>query len=332
MMKVCVTGGAGMIGSALVKSLTQAGHDVLVVDNLWRGRLEYLRNDVPAFPVDEAFFNVDLADPSATGLMVQLLQNCDALIHLADIVAGIGYVFKHQYDIFRINNVINTNVIRACAQAGVPRVLYAGTACSFPKSLQRSLDSVLREDQLFPAEPESAYGWSKLIGTLELEFMAEARGTAVTTLMLHNVYGPNCDVDPRTSQVIPSLIRRMIELDEGGQLAVWGSGRQGRAFVHVDDVVVAFRSALEKDGLPRVIQIGPGECTSIRQLVELLRDEVLRKDVKIYYDLTKPEGDLGRCADCGVASDALGWRPEVSLELGLADTAQWIEKQLRVIA
>jgi GDP-D-mannose 3', 5'-epimerase len=330
-MKVCVTGGAGMIGSRLVRALVERGDEVTVIDNLWRGRLRYIEA-VPGFDTDGAFHRHDLADPACIEAVTRLFAGCDAVVHLADIVAGIGYVFNNQYEIFRVNNLINTNVWRACANARAGRILYAGTACSFPQKLQLSLESVLREDQMLPADPESAYGWSKLIGTLELRYLAEQHGVRATTLVLHNVYGPNCDIDPRTSQVIPSVIRRIIELRDGEALTVWGSGRQGRAFIHVDDVAAAFTAALTGDGLPEIIQVGPDRCTSIRELVELLRDEVAGRDFGIEYDLTKPEGDIGRCADYSIAAASLGWQPRVSLAEGLAETYRWIDAEVAQLA
>lgn len=327
---ICVTGGAGMIGSRLVRALLESGDTVSVIDNLWRGQLRYL-TALDGFDAGTMFHDIDLSDPGAVSRTRDVLDGCDALVHLADIVAGIGYVFNNQYEIFRVNNLINTNVLRACADARTARVLYAGTACSFPRHLQMSLDSVLVESQLFPAEPESAYGWSKLAGTLELQFMAEQYDLTASTLMLHNVYGPNCDVEPARSQVIPSIIRRIIELEDGGTLSVWGSGKQGRAFVHVDDVTRAFVAALDCDAdqLAPVIQIGPGHCTSIRELVETLQ-RVASKNIRIEYDRTKPEGDIGRCADFSLAQRVLGWSPQVDLEAGLTETFDWIESELRI--
>jgi GDP-D-mannose 3',5'-epimerase len=329
--KICVTGGAGMIGSRLVRTLAEQGWDVVVVDNLWRGKLSNLEG-IAGFDAAKSFRLLDLAERTAIEPLSAILRSCHAVVHLADIVAGIGYVFNNQYEVFRQNNLINTNTFCACAEAGVKRILYAGTACSFPKNLQLSLTSVLTEKQLFPAEPESAYGWSKLMGSLELQFLAERHGIAASTLMLHNVYGPNCDLDPKRSQVIPSIIRRMLELPDDGTLVVWGSGNQGRAFIHVDDVTSAFMSALGKDALSPYIQIGPDYCTSIRELVETLRDRVIRKPLVIEYDTSKPEGDIGRCADYSLASRELGWKPRVSLKQGLAETVDWIADELRVPA
>jgi len=327
-MKVCITGGAGMIGSTLLTKLVGLGNDVIVIDNLWRGKKENI-DSIPNWDYNTSFFNIDLSDPTNENHIINAIQSCDVVIHLADIVAGIGYVFNNQYEIFKVNNQINSNLFSACAKSGIKKIIYAGTACSFPKDLQMSLTAVLKEEQLFPAEPESAYGWSKLMGTLELQYMAEKFNINVTTLMLHNVYGPNCDLDPKRSQVIPSIIKKMIELNPGEVLQVWGSGNQGRAFIHVDDIANAFILTLNKTDLPKIIQIGPSYCTSIKELVLTLRDKILKKDIEIFYDTTKPEGDLGRCADYSLANKTLGWEPLVSLENGLMTTTNWIEKQLK---
>jgi GDP-D-mannose 3', 5'-epimerase len=327
-MKICVTGGAGMIGSTLIRKLVRLDYNVSVIDNLWRGKLENL-NGIEDFNIKTDLHKVDISDNANVDTIAKIVKRSDIVIHLADLVAGISYVFNNQYDIFRINNAINTNLFHACALAEVPKIIYAGTACSFPKSLQRSLTSVLKENQLLPAHPESSYGWSKLMGTLELDFLKEKYKCIVSTLMLHNVYGPYCDIDPSRSQVIPSLIRKIIELPSGGILQVWGSGNQGRAFLYVDDVATAFIKAIEKDILPPVIQIGPSVCVSIRDLVHCLKDDIIMKNMELVFDTSKPEGDIGRCADYSLAKATLGWEPQVSLSVGLQTTYRWINSKLK---
>jgi nucleoside-diphosphate-sugar epimerase len=162
------------------------------------------------------------------------------------------------------------------------------------------------------------------MGSLELSYLAEKTGINFTTLILHNVYGRNCDIDPKRSQVIPSLIRRVNELKEGEDLVVWGSGNQGRAFLHVDDVVNGFIAALERENLPPVIQLGPNYCTSIRELATILINKTFQKKVGMVFDTTKPEGDIGRCADFSLAQEVLDWVPRITIELGLKDTADWV--------
>jgi GDP-D-mannose 3', 5'-epimerase len=325
-MKICVTGGAGMIGASLIRKLV-LNHKIVVIDNLWRGRKENI-TDIKNFNLENDFYNIDLSNNKEQEKLINVLKNVDTVIHLADIVAGIGFVFNNQYDVFHINNAINTNVFNACLKADVKKIIYANTACAFPKDLQAGLDSILREDQLFPAEPESAYGWSKLMGTLELRYLKEKSDIDVCSLFLHNVYGPYCDIDPERSQVIPAIIMKILEIDEGGTLQVWGSGNQGRAFIYVDDVVDAFIRAVNKNNLPEIIQIGPDKCTSIKELTLKLKDDVIKKEIEIFYDMSKPEGDKGRAADYSLAKKALGWEPAVSLEEGLKKTTKWILKTI----
>lgn len=328
MSKILVTGGCGMIGSNLSKRLVKEGHDVYVMDNLWRGKLEYLNdeNGEPVIDLKNNFFNVDIS----TGYQIDgVVFHMDYIVHLADIVAGIDYVFGNQGELFRQNNLINTHLFNSVRKAGAKQIkglIYVGTACSFPLTRQNSLDVVpLREEELFPALPESAYGWSKLMGQLEIGFLEKETGIPCCTLMFHNVYGSPCDYGER-SQVIPALIRKAIRYPEE-PFIVWGSGTQGRAFIHVDDIVEALVLALKKGWGHGWIQIGPSECTSIREIAEKVV-EISGKKIDIVYDTTKPEGDKARSADWSKAKEVLGWEPKVSLEEGLRKQYEWVKQQI----
>ena len=323
--RVLVTGGAGMIGSNLVRRLRELGSHVTVVDNLCRGTLDNLRdNGTPVIDLDEDFHQLDLAVP---GVLDSLLPPVDFVYHLADVVAGIGYVFSNQGGIFRQNVLINSNVIASVRAHPVRGLLYVGTACSFPAHLQSGVDArPLREADLYPASPESAYGWSKLMGQYEAELLEQETGIPVSVLILHNVYGTPTDFTAETGQVIPSLVRKAIRYPDE-PFVVWGSGSQGRAFVHVDDVVDALVAAADH-GLGRgAIQIGPDVCTSIREVAEQIV-AVSGKEIEIRYDLTAPEGDRGRCADFARANSTLGWSPRISLADGLGRLYEWMELQL----
>lgn len=324
---ILVTGGAGMIGSNLVKRLREKGHRVLVVDNLWRGRKENLLDERgrPVIDFRKEFFRIDLRQP---GALARIKIRPDAVVHLADIVAGIGYVFQNEGQIFRDNLLINTQTF-AWVRAIRPRTLvYVGTACSFPQQLQMSRTArPLREEQLYPAHPESAYGWSKLMGTYEADLLGRETGIRVSNLILHNVYGTPCDLGPR-SQVIPALALRVLRHPREA-FVVWGSGKQGRAFLHVDDAVRAILLALRKGWNRGPIQIGPASCTPIRAVAEQLV-KISGKKIPIHYDLSRPEGDQARCAHFGKARRLLGWKPEVSLLDGLTRLYGWIRQQKRV--
>lgn len=331
MKKILVTGGCGMIGSNLVKRLVKEGNDVYVIDNLWRGKLEYLndKNGNPVIDLKTHFYNIDL---SLARQADSIIYDVDYVIHLADIVAGIDYVFNNQGYLFRQNNLINSNIINSCRSAGKERIkgfIYVGTACSFPLTRQNSLDVIpLKEEELYPALPESAYGWSKLMGQLETDFLEQETGIPCCTLMFHNVYGSPCDFGER-SQVIPALIRKAINYPNE-PFIVWGSGSQGRAFIHVDDIVEAICLSMDQGWGHGHIQIGPSICTSIKEIAEAVV-KISGKDIEIFYDITKPEGDKARSADYTKAKRILGWEPKVSLEEGLRQQYHWVENQIKIV-
>ena len=317
-----------MIGSNLVKRLVKERHDVYVMDNLWRGKIDYLNDEAgkPMIDLDTHFYLVDIAKGDG---MDDVVSRMDYVIHLADIVAGIGYVFNNQGELFRQNNLINTNLFHSVRKAGKERIrglIYVGTACSYPLTRQNSLDVIpLREEELYPAMPESAYGWSKLMGQLEIGYLEKETGIPCCTLQFHNVYGSPCDYG-ECSQVIPALIRKAVNYPDE-PFNVWGSGEQGRAFIHVSDIVEALCMALEKGWGHGWIQIGPSECTSIKTVAEEII-KISGKDIKPFYDTTKPEGDKARCADYSKAKAILGWEPKVRLEDGLREQYEWVKNQI----
>ncbi|MBA4850530.1 NAD-dependent epimerase/dehydratase family protein [Emticicia sp. BO119] len=325
--RILVTGGAGMIGSNLVKRLLKEGYGVIVIDNLWRGKLDYLKDEEGQYVIDleNDFYDLDLSIPSTCD---DLAEKVDYIIHLADIVAGINYVFNNQGDLFRQNILINSNVIMSArkAKGNLKGFLYAGTACSFPLTRQNSLDVIpLREDELYPAFPESAYGWSKLMGQYETELLEKETGIPTCSLMFHNVYGSPCDFGER-SQVIPALIRKAINYPEE-KFIVWGSGEQGRAFIHVEDIVNGIVLSLKRGLGQGTIQLGPSICTSIKEIAYKVV-EISGKEIDVVFDTTKPEGDKARSADYTKAKDILGWEPMVSLQDGLKEQFAWIKSQI----
>jgi GDP-D-mannose 3',5'-epimerase len=323
-MKIVVTGGAGMIGSNLCARLLADGHDVVAIDNLWRGSLDNLRDTCGEAYARVTFVNADL---SAMGEWCEHLRDADCVYHLADIVAGIGYVFGNENSIFRRNLLINASVATACELMRVRRYVYVGTACSFPLHLQNGVDAApLKETDQFPAHPESAYGWSKLMGELDAGYMAKYAGIETVTLVFHNVYGTPCDYKSNRAQVLPALAYRALGARGGGSLEVWGDGRQGRAFVHVDDIVEALVLALSKGAGEGAIQIGPDVCTSIGDAAREIVG-IVGPNIALRFDTTKPTGDLGRCADYSKATRVLGWQPRVAFRDGLAAMIDWIARR-----
>ena len=324
--KILVTGGAGMIGSNLVKKLVDDGHNVFVADNLWRGKKEYLFSNKNKMVVTENnFYQIDLRNYENC---LKVTKDIDIVIHLADIVAGINYVFANESSVYRSNILINTNTLQACISNKVKKYIYAGTACSYPKSKQLNLNPPpFKEDDVYPAEPESAYGWSKLMGEYEAELAYNSGLIDIEILRLHNVYGSPAELDPSKSQVIPALCRKAIE-QKNEQLVVWGSGKQKRAFVHVDDVVNGFLKAIhKKTKFAGVIQLGPEYSTSIAEIAE--RIVLLSgKKIQIKFDISKPEGDFDRMANNLRAKQFLSWAPIIGLNEGLEKVYDWCKAKL----
>jgi GDP-D-mannose 3',5'-epimerase len=324
MKNVIVTGGAGMIGSNLCSKLLDLEYNVTVIDDLWRGKLENLKYTCGQNYSKIKFFNYDLSVKSD---WIDLFNSCDIVFHLADVVAGIGFVFANESFIFNKNLLINANVSEAVKANSIKRYIYVGTACSFPKDLQNNVDGKpLEEIQQFPADPESAYGWSKLMGELDCAFLNSSGFCDTVTLVLHNVYGSPCDYKSEKSQVIPSLINKALDSHLNDfKLDVWGNGEQGRAFVHVDDVVDALISSIDFGHNCGPIQIGPSICTRIKEIINIIRS-FFNYEIFINYQTDKPVGDVGRCANFTKAKNELNWEPKVSLNHGLFQLLEWVKK------
>ena len=326
--RILITGGAGFIGSWLVEALVRLGANVYVVDNLWRGSLDNLRKEGGSswISLDEQFILGDLRE-FHTALTACLKAKPDIVFHLADIVAGIDYVFANEPFIYRANILINTNVFTATKEANIPSLIYLGTACSYPNKLQELPGGTpLLEEQIYPADPESAYGWSKLMGEYEAELLEKNSDLQVGILRLHNVYGPGSILSIRRSQVIPSLIRKAVRFPKE-DFVVWGSGKQARDFVFVGDIVDALlRLPLKGMGVGP-IQIGTATQTTIAELASLII-EVSKKEIQLKFDLDKPEGDGGRSGDYSKANKILGWKVFTPLRDGLRQTYDWAKDQI----
>jgi len=323
--KVLVTGGAGQIGSNLVERLVGLGADISVADNLWRGkRRNLMRNGKPMIDMETRFHEVDLAE---RGACERVCAGQDVVIHLADVVAGINFVFGNQYFLFNRNALIDNHMIEAALHAGVGRYVYVGSACSYPADKQAVLDPPpFREEDVYPALPESAYGWSKLMGEYLCELAGQGGRMQTGVLRFHNVYGPGCEMSPEKSQVIPALIRKAIRHPHE-DFIVWGSGKQRRAFVFVDDAVEALVRVVERGMGKGAIQIGPDFSTSIREVAEQAV-AASGRDIPINFDTTKPEGDMDRAADWTKAREVLGWKPTVGIAEGIRRTYAWCEAEL----
>jgi GDP-D-mannose 3',5'-epimerase len=325
--RILVTGGAGFIGSWLVDALSRLGARVYVVDNLWRGSLENLKKEDSSSVIPPEQFHLGDLREYHVALSACLNARPDMVFHLADIVAGIDFVFANEPFLYRANTLINTNVYAAIQEVGIKNLIYLGTACSYSKKLQEKPGGPpLVEDQVYPADPESAYGWSKLLGEYEAELLARHTDLNLGILRLHNVYGPRAILSKKRSQVIPSLIRKAIRHPQE-EFVVWGSGKQARDFVFVGDVIDALLRLPLKGMGQGPIQIGTAVETTVAELASLIV-EVSGRSIDIVFDTTKPEGDGGRSGNYDRARKILGWDVQTSLRDGLGQTYAWAREQI----
>jgi GDP-D-mannose 3',5'-epimerase len=309
---VYVTGVAGMIGSNVARGLLETGLSVVGVDNFWRGTKRNI-----ADLLQQGNFSFRHADIISDRDWYRDMDQRSTLVHTADIVGGIGYVFANEWSVFQKNILINTQIARTVHEIKPRHLIYLGTVCSYPQHLQRSVDtSVLEEANKLPADPESGYGWSKLAGEIEFRLAIKDTATRFTVLDLHNVYGWPCIYRDSTSQVIPSLIFKALNAKDR-RLSVWGNGKQGRAFLHVTDVVSAVRAALSYSGSESTFMIGPDHCTTISEVARLIQAHPGIGIDEIVFDASKPTGDIGRFADSRRALRELGWTPKTEFRAGL---------------
>lgn len=310
-MRVLVTGGLGLQGSRIAKRMLQEDHEVVIVDDASRGRLENL-------PTGAKFERINLAEHSSE--LVRVFQDVDLVFHMAAQLYGVeGHIGK-DYRQMTTNLRIDLNVIEACVKKDVEGLVYPSTACVYPLSLQAAPDAPpLKEEQAFPAEAENAYGWAKLIGEMACREAYEENGLRVGIARLFNVYGTGEDWSPG-SHVVPELIRK--SLVDAPFLQVYGDGEQTRALTYVDDAVEGLIRLMERRRIPDPINIGNPDRVSVRRLAEIIL-EITGSTKRIVFDTSKPVGAVGRCPDISKARKLLGWEPKTSLRDGLVKTIMW---------
>ena len=318
-MKTVVTGGAGFIGSHLVKRLLDEGREVVIADDFSRGKPQNLLD----LGVRRGLRPVDLGDYQQA---LEILDGAESVFHLA---ARVGSVeFLHGSDVAELlalqtNLVIDANVLRACLTSGVKRLVYASSVSVYPIDIQRRYDVVFTEDDVRYVNPEGGYGWAKLLGEIQVRWMP---GLNAGIARIFNIYGENEHPD-EDAHVVPALIRKAI-LHPQEEFRVWGDGNQTRDLLYVADAVEALLALEGKAACPPVVvNIGSGEALPVKALVEKII-EISGKTIEPVYDPSKPVGPLSRTADVSRAKALLGWEPRVSLDEGLKRTFRWVDERL----
>ena len=296
---VYVAGHRGLVGAAITRALRKQGREVLT-----RSHAE-----------------LDLTDQRAVRTFFETTRPAAVFLAAAK-VGGIHANDAYPADFIRDNLLIQTNVIDAARTCGVGKLVFLGSSCIYP----RLAPQPMREDCLLtgPLEPTNQwYAIAKIAGIKMCQAYRRQYGFSAISLMPTNLYGPGDNFTPVNSHVIPGLMRRFHEAAQSGRdtVAVWGTGRALREFLHVDDMADASLLCFDRYDDEEIINIGSGEEVTIAELAALMA-RVTGFAGRVVFDDSKPDGTPRKALDIGRLR-ALGWQPSVPLADGLARTYRW---------
>lgn len=302
--KIYVAGHRGLVGSALVRRLTDGGYRNI----LTRTRAE-----------------LDLLDQRAV-LQFMSEQQPDYLFMAAAKVGGIQANNTSRADFLYQNLAIATHVVHAAHACGVNRMLFLGSSCIYP----RDCPQPIREEYLLtgPLEPTNEpYAIAKIAGLKLCETYNDQYDTQYVSAMPTNLYGPNDNFDLESSHVLPALMRKIhtARVNNAAEVVIWGTGKPRREFLHVDDLADGCVYLMESGQRDGIYNIGVGDDVSIRELAELIAD-VVGYTGRFTYDTDKPDGTPRKLLDVS-RMKSLGWQAKTTLRDGIAETYRWFQKQ-----
>ena len=301
-MKVIIAGSTGLVGSALSKVFTAAGHQVLG-----------LNRSV-----------VNLLDLQNTKHFIEA-RKPDLIVDAAAKVGGIGANNSNPVEFLSENLRIQSNLMEAAFSANVDKFIFLGSSCIYPRDCAQPI----KEEYLMTGpleETNSAYAIAKIAGIELVNSYRKEHGTHWISLMPTNLYGPRDNFDLTASHVLPAFIRRFIEAAESGadKVTLWGSGTPLREFLHVDDLAQAVVVASEKYDSSLHLNVGSGKDLTIKNLAEKVAAAAGFAG-KIEWDSSKPDGTPRKVLDVSRVK-ALGWKPTITLDEGITSTIAWYKE------
>ena len=316
-LKALVTGAGGFIGSHLVKLLKREGYWIRGVDLKYP---EFSKTEVDDFVIG------DLRDPRICDKVTD--QSFDELYQLAADMGGAGYIFTGDNDACVMHNsaTINLNMLESCRKVGVKNVFYSSSACIYPEHNQLDPDNPnCSEESAYPAAPDSEYGWEKLFS--ERLYMAYYRnyGLNIHIARFHNIFGEEGTWEGGREKAPAALCRKIAEAKEGGEIEIWGDGKQTRSFLYITECLKGIRRLVKSD-FRGPVNIGSDEMITINDLAKLIM-KIAGKNIGI-KNISGPTGVRGRKSDNKLIGEKLDWVPSCSLEAGLEETYPWIKAQV----
>lgn len=317
-MKALVLGAAGFIGNHLVSRLKQEGYYVKGID------LKY-----PEFNQSEAdeFVIGDLRDFNFCKNHIH--HHVNEIYQLAADMGGAGYLFSGDNDFNVVHNsaLINLNVSKLAIQQQIGKLFFSSSACIYPKYNQTDpLHPNCKEDTAYPADPDSEYGWEKLIS--ERLYLSAKRnyGLNVKIARFHNVYGPLGVFNNGKEKAPAALCRKVAEALDGSQIDIWGSGEQTRSFLYIQDCLDGIRKLMMSD-FAGPVNLGSEEKISLNDFAKLII-QISGKEL-IIKNVEGPVGVNGRTSDNTLANNKLKWQPKFSLKEGITQTFNWVNTQVK---
>ena len=316
-MRILVTGAGGFIGHHLVTHLKQQGHWVRGVD---LKRPEYAPTSADEFVIS------DLREASNARTAT---RHVDHVYALAADMGGMGYISANHAAILHNNALINLHTLDAAQQNGVARYLYSSSACVYPEFKQSdSAVTALKEDDAYPAQPQDAYGWEKLIAERLCMHYREDYGIETRIVRFHNIFGPLGTWDGGREKAPAAMWRKVAIAKLTGQteIEIWGDGEQTRSFCYIDDCLAGIERLMASD-CHDPLNVGQDRLITINELADIVCAAAGVTLAKRH--VAGPQGVRGRNSDNTKLRQVLGWEPQVSLEEGLSRTYEWIEEQVR---
>lgn len=330
MKRALVLGAGGFIGSHMARRLKNDGYWVRGVDLKYP---EFSKSECDEFQI------LDLRNVENVNLALRVSPDSneifDEIFQFAADMGGAGFVFtgEHDADIMHNSATINLNVLECLRQLNLrlqqnsTKIFYSGSACMYPAYNQEDPENPdCREESAYPAEPDSEYGWEKLFS--ERLYLAYNRNYKIPVAIAryHNIFGPQGTWEGGREKAPAAICRKIVRIIDGGEIEIWGDGKQTRSFLYIDECIEASIQLMKNSDFIGPVNIGSEEMVTINELVKITA-EIAQKNVSVKH-IDGPLGVRGRNSNNDLIRQKLNWDYQMKLKDGISITYNWILQQI----